>query len=35
MLKGDTKVVAAVKAELDKPDAFAPDMGKLDFYVDW
>ncbi|CAF0767966.1 unnamed protein product [Brachionus calyciflorus] len=34
LILGDTKVVAAVKAELDTPDVCTPDMGKLDFFVD-
>ncbi|RNA15649.1 D-3-phosphoglycerate dehydrogenase [Brachionus plicatilis] len=34
LILGDTKVIAAVKAELDTPDAFTPDFGKLDFFVD-
>ena len=34
-LKGETKVVATIKAEIGTPDAFKPNCGKLDFFVDW
>ena len=33
--KGETKVIAAVKAEIETPDLQNPDCGKLDFFVDW
>ena len=33
--KGDTKVIATIKAEIDVPDADRPNHGKLDFFVDW
>jgi hypothetical protein len=35
LLKGESKVIATVKAELDTPDLYTPDSGKLDFFVDW
>lgn len=34
-IKGETKVLAAIKAELDTPDILTPNLGKLDFFVDW
>ncbi len=34
-LKGETKLIATVKAEIDVPDFKMPNGGKLDFYVDW
>lgn len=35
IIKGKTKVIAAVKAELDTPDVLTPNSGKIDFFVDW
>ncbi len=35
ILKGETKVIATVKGELDTPDMSTPNSGKLDFFVDW
>lgn len=34
-IKGETKVIATIKAEIDSPDVCSPNMGKLDFFVDW
>ncbi len=34
-LQGETKLIATVKAEIDAPDFNTPNLGKLDFYVDW
>ena len=34
-LKGDTKVIATIKAEIDTPEVHTPNMGKIDFFVDW
>lgn len=31
LILGDTKVIVAVKGELDTPDLCTPDLGKLDF----
>lgn len=33
--KGETKLIATVKAEIDEPEVNTPNYGKIDFLVDW